>query len=157
MSNIATETSSNVFYQARCAASKHNEQLSSREGAADIMAINRGRLYRIEKGVANPYPEEIHLMAELYNAPELENYYCINICPLGSNIPKADISSLDRISLRAISVLREMDSVQELLIDITADGVISKDEVKDMHKILGTLEELEQIAQSLKLWVKKNL
>lgn len=157
MSNIATETSSNIFYQARCAASKHNEQLSSREGAADIMAINRGRLYRIEKGVANPYPEEIHLMAGLYNAPELENYYCINICPLGSNIPKADISSLDRISLRAISVLREMGSVQELLIDITADGVISKDEVEDMHKILGTLEELEQIAQSLKLWVKKNL
>lgn len=157
MANVTAKTSSNIFFQARCAASKHNEQLSSREGAADIMAINRGRLYRIEKGVTNPYPEEVHLMAGLYNAPELENYYCINICPLGSNIPKADISNLDRISLHAISVLREMDSVQELLIDITADGVISKDEVEDMHKILGTLEELEQITQSLKLWVKKNL
>lgn len=157
MANVTSKTSSNIFYQTRCTASKHNEQLRSREGAAEIMAIDRGRLYRIEKGVTNPYPEEIHLMAELYNAPELENYYCINICPLGSNIPKADVSSLDRISLRAISVLREMDSVQELLIDITADGVISKDEVEDMHTILNTLEELEQIAQSLKLWVKKNL
>ncbi len=157
MPNITRKTSSNIFFQARCTASKHNEQLKSREGAADIMSIDRGRLYRIESGIANPYPEEIHLMADLYNAPELENYYCTNICPLGRNVPRADISSLDRISLRAISVLREMGNVQELLIDITADGVISVDEKEDMHKILGTLEELEQVAQSLKLWAKKNL
>lgn len=157
MPNITRKTSSNVFFQARCTASKHNEQLKSREGAADIMSIDRGRLYRIESGIANPYPEEIHLMADLYNAPELENYYCTNICPLGRNVPRADISSLDRISLRAISVLREMGNVQELLIDITADGVISVDEKEDMYKILGTLEELEQVAQSLKLWAKKNL
>ena len=74
MANVAAKTSSNVFYKARCTAATHNEQLSSREGAADIMSIDRGRLYRIESGIANPYPEEIHLMADLYNAPELENY-----------------------------------------------------------------------------------
>lgn len=157
MSNIAAETSSNIFYKARCTASKHNEQLRSREGAAAMMAVDRGRLYRIEKGVAVPYPEEVHLMADLYNAPELENYYCTAVCPLGSNIPKADISSLDRISLRAVYILREMDSVQKLLVDITADGVVSTDEVEGMHKILGTLEELEQVTQSLEIWVKKNL
>lgn len=33
MANITAKTSSNVFYQARCTASTHNEQLSSREGA----------------------------------------------------------------------------------------------------------------------------
>ena len=134
MPNITRKTSSNIFFQARCTASKHNEQLKSREGAADIMSIDRGRLYRIESGIANPYPEEIHLMADLYNAPELENYYCTNICPLGRNVPRADISSLDRISLRAISVLREMGNVQELLIYITADGVISLDEKEDIDR-----------------------
>ena len=74
MSNLTANTKSNVFYKARCEAATHNEQLSSREGAADIMSIDRGRLYRIESGIANPYPEEIHLMADLYNAPELKNY-----------------------------------------------------------------------------------
>ena len=59
MSNITAQTSSNAFYQARIAASKHNEQLSSREGAADIMSIDRGRLYRIESGIVKPYPEEV--------------------------------------------------------------------------------------------------
>ena len=157
MANIAAKTSSNVFYKARCAASAHNEQLSSREGAADIMSIDRGRLYRIESGIANPYPEEIHLMADLYNAPELENYYCTNICPLGGEIPKADLADLDRISIRALSTFRKIGETKELLLDITEDGVISEDEKGDLDKVLENLEELEQIAQSLKLWVKKNL
>ena len=157
MANIAAKTSSNVFYKARCAASAHNEQLSSREGAADIKSIDRGRLYRIESGIANPYPEEIHLMADLYNAPELENYYCTNICPLGGEMPKADLADLDRISIKALSTFRKIGETKELLLDITEDGVISEDEKGDLNKVLENLEELEQIAQSLKLWVKKNL
>ena len=157
MANIAAKTSSNVFYKARCAASAHNEQLSSREGAADIMSIDRGRLYRIESGIANPYPEEIRLMADLYNAPELENYYCTNICPLGGEMPKADLADLDRISIRALSTFRKIGETKDLLLDITEDGIISEDEKGDLNKVLENLEELEQIAQSLKLWVKKNL
>ena len=157
MANIAAKTSSNVFYKARCAASAHNEQLSSREGAADIMSIDRGRLYRIESGITNPYPEEIRLMADLYNAPELENYYCTNICPLGGEMPKADLADLDRISIRALSTFRKIGETKDLLLDITEDGIISEDEKGDLNKVLENLEELEQIAQSLKLWVKKNL
>ena len=157
MANIAAKTSSNVFYKARCAASAHNEQLSSREGAADIMSIDRRRHYRLESEIANPYPEEIRLMADLYNAPELENYYCTNICPLGGEMPKADLADLDRISIRALSTFRKIGETKELLLDITEDGVISEDEKGDLNKVLENLEELEQIAQSLKLWVKKNL
>lgn len=108
MSNVTAKTSANIFYRARCEAVTHNEQLSSREGAADIMSIDRGRLYRIESGIANPYPEEIHLMADLYNAPELENYYCTSICPLAGEMPKADLADFDRISLRVLSAFRKI-------------------------------------------------
>lgn len=157
MANVTAKTSSNVFYKARCKAATHNEQLSSREGAADIMSIDRGRLYRIESGIANPYPDEICLMADLYNAPELENYFCTNMCPLGVNIPKAEMVGLDRISIKTLSIIRKLGDTKELLLDITEDGVIDESEKADMQKILENLEELEQITQSLKLWVKKNL
>lgn len=157
MSNVTAKTSSNIFYKARCEASKHNEQLSSREGAADIMSIDRGRLYRIESGIANPYPEDIHLMADLYNAPELENYFCSNMCPLGGNVPKAEIADIDRITVRILSAFRKLGDAKELLLDITADGVIDESEKADMDKVLENLEELEQITQCMKLWVKKNL
>lgn len=157
MANIAAKTSSNIFYRARCEAAKHNEQLSSREGAADIMSIDRGRLYRIESSIINPYPEEIRLMADLYNAPELENHYCTSMCPLGVNIPKVSIETLDRISLRTLDAFRKVADAKELLVDIVADGVIDESEKPQLDKILGTLDELEQVAQNLKIWVKKNL
>lgn len=157
MSNITVETSSNAFYQARCAASAHNEQLRSREGAADIMSIDRGRLYRIEKGLINPYPEEVHLMADLYNAPQLRNYYCTGMCPLGCEMPKADVVDLDRITIQALSSFRRLDKTKEILLDITEDGIITEDEKPDMQKVLADLEELETVAQNLRIWVKKNL
>lgn len=157
MSNITAETSSNAFYQARCTASAHNEQLRSREGAADIMSIDRGRLYRIEKGLINPYPEEVHLMADLYNAPELRNFYCTGMCPLGCEMSKASVEDLDRITVRVVSAFRRLDGTKEMLLDITEDGIVTDDEKQDMRKVLESLEELEGIAQSLKIWVKKNL
>lgn len=157
MSNLTAETSSNAFYQARCAASAHNEQLRSREGAADIMSIDRGRLYRIEKGLINPYPEEVHLMADLYNAPELRNFYCTGMCPLGCVVSRASVEDLDRITIRAVSAFRRLDKTNELLLDITEDGIVTDDEKQDMRRVLESLEELEGIAQSLKIWVKKNL
>lgn len=157
MSNISASTSSNVFYQARCKASAHNEQLRSRESAADIMLIDRGRLYRIESGLANPYPEEVLLMADLYNAPELRNYFCTTMCPLGKDLPTVAVQDLDRITIRVLNTFRKVSETRELLLDITEDGVISPEERGDMQKILATLEEMEQVTQSLKLWVKKNL
>ena len=143
MSNVTAKTSSNVFYKARCEAATHNEQLSSRD--------------RIESGIANPYPEEIHLMADLYNAPELKNYFCKNICPLGEDIPQAEVADLDRITVRTLSAIRKLGETKELLLDITEDGVIDETEKDDMEKVLRNLEELEQIAQNMKLWIKKNL
>ena len=157
MSNIAAKTASNIFYQARCKASTHNEQLSSREGAADLMSIDRGRIYRIESGVADPYPEEVHLMADLYNAPELRNYYCTEICPLGCDMPKVGAVDLDRITIRALSSFKKISQTEKILLDITEDGIISDDEKPAMQKVLENLGELEAITQNLKVWVKKNL
>ena len=108
MANVTAKTSSNIFYKARCEAATHNEQLSSREGAADYMSIDRGRLYRIESGIAIPYPEEIRLMADLYNAPELENYFCRTMCPLGCEMPKVELANLDRLTVRTLSVFRKI-------------------------------------------------
>lgn len=157
MPNVSAKTASNMFYRARCMASMHNEQLSSREGAADIMSIDRGRLYRIESGLVNPYPEEVHLMADLYNAPELSNYYCTEMCPLGCELAKASVESLDRITVKIVSAFRKLDVTKELLLDITEDGIVSDDEKQDMHRVLESLEGLEGIVQSMKIWAKKNL
>lgn len=157
MANVTAKTRTNVFFKARYAASAHNEQLKSREGAADIMSIDRGRLYRIESGITNPYPEEIHLMADLYNAPELRNYYCREMCPLGCDMPVLELDDLDRITVRAMASLRKVTETKEILLDITADGIITDEEKPALKKILATLDEITVIAQSLKVWAEKNM
>ena len=157
MANVGEKTRFNIFYKARSEASKNNEQLGSRSGASDMMCIDQGRLYRIESGVANPYPEEIRLMANLYNAPELENYYCTHMCPLGYGMPKAEIADLDRISLVAIAAFRKLARLEGELIDITEDGIISEDEKPALERIIANLEELGVVTQNLKIWARKNL
>ena len=157
MSNIAASTSSNLFYQARYKASAHNEQLRSRESAADCMLIDRGRLYRIESGLTNPYPEEVVLMADLYNAPELRNYYCTTSCPLGKDIPKVDIQELDRIAVKALSSFRKIAAAKEKFLDVVEDGVVTEEERPELDEVMNILDEVSTIANSLRVWAEKNL
>ena len=44
-----------------------------------------------------------------------------------------------------------------ILLEITADGVITEDEEDSLDLVIQHFEELEKVAQNLKLWVKKNL
>ncbi len=156
MANITMETSSNIFYQTRCAAAKYNEHLSSREKVEEIISIDRGKLYRIERGVAIPYPEEIHMMADLYNAPQLRNYYCRHCCILGKDMPEADIEDIDRITVRALVILRKVSDTKDALLDITADGIIDDDEKPVLYEIVKVLDEINEVTASLKNWIKRN-
>ena len=47
--------------------------------------------------------------------------------------------------------------MKEDLLDITADGVISAEEQPKLNNVIKTLDEISNVAQSLKLWAKKNL
>lgn len=152
MSKSSTKPLSNVYRSARLRASETNDRLRSREGAAEETGIDRTRIARIELGTLNPYPEEVLLMADTYNAPELRSYYCHNTCPLGTDVCEAGTDSLDRISLSAVSSMRRIETARELLLDITEDGVIEETEKEDLDKVIRTLEEITRITTKLKCW-----
>lgn len=158
MGRHPTKAADNPFCKARIAAAKYNDRLFSKEGAAELLGVSVSTLSDYELGLTKVIPPDMVLkMSNLYGAPELENYYCTEMCPLGCEMPKVAIEDLDRISIRALSTFRKIEETKELLLDITEDGVVHEDEEEGMRKILQNLEELEQVTQSLKLWVKKNL
>lgn len=157
MGKHVTKAAGNIFTEARYQAAKFNDRLHSREGASDELGIDRSRLARIELGSKNPFPDEVLMMSDIYNAPELKSYYCKNMCPLGKDFPNIKIEALDRISIKALSSFRKITTAKELLLDITEDGVITDDEKEDLNKIIQTLDELNEITQSLKIWAEKNL
>ena len=158
MGRRPTKAADNPFCKARLEAAKYNERLYSKEGAAELLGVSVSTLSDYELGITKIIPPDMVLkMSDLYNAPELRNYYCAEICPLGFDTPRVEISDLDRICVRALFSLRKMNATGELLLDIAKDGIISEDERPDMEKVLHDLEELEEITQNFKVWITKNL
>lgn len=122
------------------------------------MGVSVSTLSDYELGLTKIVPPDMVMkMADLYNAPELRNYYCREMCPLGNDVPVLELEDLDRITVRAMASLRKVAETKESLLDITADGIITDDEKPELRKILATLDEISIIAQSLKVWTEKNL
>lgn len=158
MAKKATKAAENIFYKARIAAAACNDSLNSREGASEILGIDRTRLARIELGSLNPYPEEVLLMSDAYNAPELNNYFCTKICPLGyQTIPEAELLHLDRLTIKILSALKNTETIKQELIDVVQDGIITEDEKPKIEQILEALEAISKTAFDMKLWIEKNM
>ena len=63
----------NVYFECRKRAAIHNERLNSRAGAAEILGISESTLAHYELGITKNIPVDVVvMMAEVYNAPELQ-------------------------------------------------------------------------------------
>ncbi|TCX51979.1 MULTISPECIES: helix-turn-helix transcriptional regulator [unclassified Dehalobacter] len=158
MPRKATKAADSVYYLARIEAAACNDKLNSREGAAEIIGIDRTRLARIELGSLDPYPEEVMLMADAYNAPELGNHFCSCQCPLGRHtVPQIELAELDRLTLQVLSAFQRVTTIKDTLLDIASDGVIEDKERPQLDQVLGALDLISKNAQSLRLWAEKNI
>ncbi len=152
----ATKAQSSPYYKARMAAAAYNDDFCSREAAADTVGIERTRLARIELGLICPYPEEVRMMADAYNAPELCNYHCTTDCPIGrETVPKAETGGLEQIAVRVYSALRTADTIREQLIEIAADGVIDDSERPTLAQISARLRRMQAAASELQIYIDK--
>lgn len=158
MGKKATKAADNMYYLARSQAAEENSDFSSREKAAEIIGVDRTRLARIELDTIPPYPEEVKAMAEAYNMPELCNSYCARECPIGRNsVPEVTIDDFDRLALKVLGSLKDIDSLRASLIAISEDGVIEDSERPAFQDILDSLQKISTNAKALRLWAMKNI
>ena len=137
---------------------EENPDFSSREKAAEIIGIDRTRLARIELDTISPYPEEVKAMAEAYNTPELCNSYCARECPIGRNsVSEVTIDDFDRLALKVLGSLKDIDALRASLIAISEDGVIEENERPAFQKILDSLQKISNNANALRIWAMKNI
>ncbi len=156
MSKRHTKASGNVFYEARTAAASWNDTLNSREGAAEETGLDRTRIAYIELGTINPHPEEVLILADTYNAPELLNYFCSHLCPLGRRtVRHVELQELEKSTLQFLSSLNHIPDIKESLITIAADGVIDESEKPKMEDILTRLDDAAAKIDALKLFYQK--
>lgn len=158
MARSATKAADNVFYIARKAAEKFNDRLGSREGAEEETGIERTRLARIEGGVLNPYPEEVVMMARAYNAPELCNFFCSRLCPLGQNtITPCELLQIDRLAVTIIDAMRNAGAAGDAILDVAGDGKVTPDEIPRLEEVARRLETMERASMELRIWIAKHI
>ena len=140
MGKKATKAAGNVYYDARSEAAEFDTIFASRESASEVLNIERTRLANIELGNITPYPEEVKRMSKEYNTPELCNSYCANECPIGKGtVTEVKMDDFDRLSLKVLGSLKDIDYIRTTLIDISEDGIISKDELKNKLNSYGII------------------
>ena len=153
MARVSSKKDKNIYQQTR-------EKLElSREGASELLEwISPERIERIENEKSNPNPDEVLQMADKYKLPRLCNYYCSNQCPIGQEyVPEIKTKELSQIVLEMLASLNSMNKKRERLIEITADGTISGDEIEDFIYIQEELERISVTVETLQLWSERML
>ncbi len=148
MGRVSTKENKNIYQQ------KREELGLSREKASELLVtIPPERIEKIENEKALPHPDEVLAMANGYKSPNLCNYYCANDCPIGKQyVPEIKIKDLSQIVLEMLASLNSMHRKQERFIEITADGIIDNDEIKDFVQIQEELERISITVETLQLW-----
>lgn len=151
MGRKSTKENKNIYQTSREAVEL------TREAAAEQLAfISSDRIEKIENEKSLPHPDEILAMADCYKNPALCNYYCSHECPIGQEyVPEVKSKELSQITLEMLASLNSLDKQKARLIEITVDGVISKDEMEDFKKIQEQLDYISMAIDSLQLWVQK--
>ena len=151
------DTPKTVYHQSRLKAAAFNDKLKSREGAAELLGCSVSTLSNYELAVTKIVPPDaVVMMADLYNAPELKNHYCATECPIGcGRVAPLELSELEKLTLKILVSLKNVGYVQETLIEIAADGIISGDEMGEFKKVISMLDSISKSAQALKLWAEK--
>ena len=112
MDSECTMEPENIYFRCRKEAAMHNQKLSSREGAAELLGISVSSLQKYELGVTKTVPVDmVVLMADLYNAPELRSLYCKGECPIGRAMNIAtEIKSVESVAIRLIKKIEHEGS-----------------------------------------------
>lgn len=157
MGREATKASENVYYKARKMKAEHDERYSSRDGAAELMGVHPSTLAGYELDTVKcPTPDMVVLMADMYKAPELMNHYCSNECPIGKGrILEVSICELDRLTIKAMSSLKEAEEIRDGILEIAEDGQVTDEEWTQLEEILEKLKEISKVGQELELYIQK--
>lgn len=151
MGRKSTKLNKNIYQVSR------EEAGYTRESAAELLDfISSDRIEKIESERSLPHPDEILAMADCYKNPSLCNYYCSHECPIGQEyVPEVQFKELSQITLEMLASLNALDKEKNRLIEITVDGQITEDEMKDFEKIQEQLSQISMAIDSLQLWVQK--
>lgn len=140
-------------------AAKYNERLLSRAGAAEAANMSEDSIKNTELNLEKCMPvDKAVILADLYNSPNLLNYYCLHECPIGRDRPISDrMPSIERVTVSILKALRleELGDIKDTLVDIAEDGVVDEDEIVELKAAVEYLEEISKTVSELRSLTEK--
>lgn len=141
----------NIYVEAR-----KQSNLTQARASEAMQTISEDRLARLETDKISMTPNDVLEMSNAYKRPDLCNYYCTEKCPIGkSTLSEIKPQQLSNIILKMIASLNTVETEKNALIEITSDGQITENELKDFARIQIKLNEISSTVEALKLWVKE--
>ena len=151
MGKKSIKENKNIYQLAR-----ENVGLTRSQASEALVFISDSRIEKIESEKCEPHPDEILAMAKAYKKPSLCNYYCSNECPIGQvSVPELKDKDLAQITLEMLSTINILTKQKDRLVEITVDGKVSQDEMKDFLSIKSELDKMTVSIESLKLWINQ--
>ena len=151
MGKKSIKENKNIYQLAR-----ENVGLTRSQASEALVFISDSRIEKIESEKCEPHPDEILAMAKAYKKPSLCNYYCSNECPIGQvSVPELKDKDLAQITLEMLSTINILTKQKDRLVEITVDGKVSQDEMKDFLNIKSELDKMTVSIESLKLWINQ--
>lgn len=130
--------------------------LTRQEASDELDFITPERLERIENEKTTITPDDVFDMSEKYCKPDLCNYYCSHDCPIGKKyVPEVKIKDLSQIVLEMLASLNRIQDNKNRLVEITVDGSIDDNELKEFVDIQNELEKISITVETLQLWSEK--
>ena len=141
----------NIYVEAR-----KQSNLTQAKASEAMKTISEDRLARLETDKISMTPNDVLEMSNAYKRPDLCRYYCTHECPIGkSTFSEIKPQQLSNIILKMIASLNTVETEKNALIEITSDGQITENELKDFARIQIKLNEISSTVEALKLWVKE--
>ena len=153
MGRASTRENKNRYQLAR-----EELNLTREQASEELQTITADRIEKIENERIEPQPYDVLVMSQGYKKPSLCNYYCSHECPIGKQyVPEVQVKELSSIVLEMLASLNSVNKQKDRLIEITADGKISGDEIDDFIYIQEELERISITVETLQLWAEKML
>ncbi len=153
MGRSSTKENKNIFQ-----ISREDLQLSRDKASELLETISSDRIEKIENEKVRAHPDEVLIMSEKYKVPNLCNYYCANQCAIGEQyVPEIKIKNLANIVLEMIASINTISKTKDRLVEISADGIIDEQEIKDFLYIQEELERISITVETLQLWSEQML
>jgi len=130
----------------------------SQERASAEADIPKKALAKYEVYPEEATPDRILKLSQTYQNPEILEWYCTDVCPVGkTNHCKMVSNGLTGAAMSVVAETMDLQTLQHLLMKITCDGRVDANELGDMERIMIEIEHVERAIHALKIQFSKEV